>query len=412
MDYNDTQATGYLNLSNNLIVSSENQEYIFDKTYIRVIFISLYTLVFCLCFFGNLLVILVVTLSRRLRTTTNFFLANLAAADFCVGVFCVYQNLLIYIVESWILGEFLCKMYVFIQSFSNSASIVILVVICTERYFAILYPITSKLILTTVKLKVIILIVWITCILYSSPKFYWGNTVTVDTGNGSETVCVLNRQKFNSELFDIIHFALLYLIPLAIISLLYTRIAICLWNSSEQLKDQLDASITITHYDSMKRKSLYLDKKVQNGKENYLQTSTSSAQNPNITQKVLNARRGVIKMLIIIVCAFALCNLPFHVRKMWQYWSSNYQGHTNFSALLTPLTFLSTYFNSGVNPLLYAFFSKNFRRGMKEILMCTNKKYSTKAINTNYRSSGIRTTLRKTGYSESSNDQINFKSSM
>jgi len=67
-------------------------------------------------------------------------------------------------------------------------------------------------------------------------------------------------------------------------------------------------------------------------------------------------------MLIIVVGVFALCNLPFHARKMWQYWSPSYQGHTNFSALLTPLTFLATYFNSGVNPLLYAFLSKNFRK--------------------------------------------------
>jgi 7 transmembrane receptor (rhodopsin family) len=48
---------------------------------------------------GNLLVILVVTLSRRLRSITNFFLANLAVADFCVGIFCVFQNLSMYLIE-------------------------------------------------------------------------------------------------------------------------------------------------------------------------------------------------------------------------------------------------------------------------------------------------------------------------
>lgn len=75
-------------------------------------------------------------------------------------------------------------------------------------------------------------------------------------------------------------------------------------------------------------------------------------------------------MLIVVVLTFAVCNLPFHARKMWQYWSSGYQGTSNFSALLTPLTFLITYFNSGINPLLYAFLSKNFRKGMKELLFC------------------------------------------
>lgn len=66
--------------------------------------------------------------------------------------------------------------------------------------------------------QVITVMVWTACILYSAPKFYWGNTVTVSTEKGTETVCVLNRQKYNSKLFDIVHFVLLYLIPLTIIS--------------------------------------------------------------------------------------------------------------------------------------------------------------------------------------------------
>lgn len=91
----------------------------------------------------------------------------------------------------------------------------------------------------------------------------------------------------------------------------------------------------------------------------------------HLSRNVLRARRGVVRMLIVVVLTFAVCNLPFHARKMWQYWSSGYQGSSDFSALLTPLTFLITYFNSGVNPLLYAFLSKNFRKGMKELLFCS-----------------------------------------
>lgn len=108
---------------------------------------------------------------------------------------------------------------------------------------------------------------------------------------------------------------------------------------------------------------IYFIFQISNGVTKLLQnTNSNSMPNPNSSQNVLRARRGVIKMLIIVVCAFAICHLPWHVRKMWQNWSENYHGDSNFSALLTPLTFLSQYMNSAINPLLYAFLSKNFRR--------------------------------------------------
>lgn len=41
---------------------------------------------------------------------------------------------------------------------------------------------------------------------------------------------------------------------------------------------------------------------------------------PHSSYNILRARRGVIRMLIVVVLTFALCNLPFHARKIWQYW--------------------------------------------------------------------------------------------
>lgn len=106
------------------------------------------------------------------------------------------------------------------------------------------------------------------------------------------------------------------------------------------------------------RNVIYFQRSLEDAK--CLQNNDES--NTNSSQNVLKARKGVIKMLIVVVWTFALCNLPLHARKMWQYWSPFYVGSSDFSALLTPLTFLIAYFNSAVNPLLYAFLSRNFRR--------------------------------------------------
>lgn len=61
--------------------------------------------------------------------------------------------------------------------------------------------------------------------------------------------------------------------------------------------------------------------------------------------------------------------------------SDDYRGDSNFNALFTPLTFLATYFNSGVNPLLYAILSRNFRKGMSELLICSFKSNKNKTLN-------------------------------
>ncbi|XP_031344167.1 trissin receptor-like isoform X2 [Photinus pyralis] len=249
-------------------------------------------------------------------------------------------------------------------------------------------------------IQLVILAVWITSAMYSAPKFFWVNTITTSIGDTEETVCIANRRKFNSQIFDMVNFVFLYVVPLAIMTILYTRIAFGLWNSSRKLERQLNAC---SHELQQSCRHKSSDKK---GEVRPSRTSENGLSNPNASQNVLRARRGVIRMLIVVVLTFALCNLPFHARKMWQYWSHSYQGNTNFSALLTPLTFLITYFNSGINPLLYAFLSKNFRRGMREMLSCKyfGSKYSQRqqqsfAVSFRHRRASSRSTVKAAYFS-------------
>ncbi|CRL00425.1 CLUMA_CG013691, isoform A [Clunio marinus] len=389
----------------------EPREYIFDRKEVRIIFITLYTMVFCCCFFGNLLVILVVTLSRRLRSITNFFLANLAVADFCVGIFCVFQNLSMYLIDSWVFGSFLCKAYHFIHSLSYTASIFILVVICMERYLAIQHPITSKQILTSSRLKSVIVLVWWASVMYSIPKFIYVETITNKLGNETETICTVNRRDYNVKLFDILNFIFLYLLPLMVMTVLYSRIAISLWKSSKGLGRSLQMKNTtipststgVNNAPFLKHPIKY-DKRALNTSECEVsmesdrngvttwRTQSISHSRHNHTQQahisthstnnVLRARRGVVRMLMVVVLTFALCNLPLHARKiLLSNRSQAYRGDSNFNALFTPLTFLATYFNSGINPLLYAILSRNFRKGMSELLICSLKQNKNKALN-------------------------------
>ncbi|KAK2173084.1 hypothetical protein NP493_907g00000 [Ridgeia piscesae] len=83
----------------------------------------------------------------------------------------------------------------------------------------------------------------------------------------------------------------------------------------------------------------------------------------------LVARRKVIRLLIAIIVSFAACVLPHHVRLLWQTWTTR-RHYTHENLLVPPVTFLLFYFNSCLNPFLYAFLSDNFRQSLAQLLSC------------------------------------------
>lgn len=71
--------------------------------------ILLYSLIFLLSVFGNLLIIVVLMLNKRMRTVTNSFLLSLAVSDLMMAVFCMPFTLIPNILEDFIFGGAMCK---------------------------------------------------------------------------------------------------------------------------------------------------------------------------------------------------------------------------------------------------------------------------------------------------------------
>ena len=66
----------------------------------------LFTISFCAHLLpGNILVVYVIVRHRRIRHVTSFFLVNLAVSDLGVGVFCVLQQLAVYMSPIWLIGR-------------------------------------------------------------------------------------------------------------------------------------------------------------------------------------------------------------------------------------------------------------------------------------------------------------------
>ena len=89
-------------------------DYISPKFY-HWIFIVLFFLVFIVGVTGNFMVCYSVWKSRQLKTVTNYFLVNLAAADFLVLLLCLPPSVIQDVTQSWFLGAALCKIFVYLQ---------------------------------------------------------------------------------------------------------------------------------------------------------------------------------------------------------------------------------------------------------------------------------------------------------
>ncbi|XP_035630692.1 5-hydroxytryptamine receptor 2B-like isoform X2 [Oncorhynchus keta] len=111
---------------------------------------------------GNILVILAVSLERKLQNATNYFLMSLAVADLLVGLLVMPIALITVLYNSgWPLPEFLCPIWLFLDVLFSTASIMHLCAISLDRYIAIKKPIQHSQYKSRSKAMAKIAVVWL-----------------------------------------------------------------------------------------------------------------------------------------------------------------------------------------------------------------------------------------------------------
>ncbi|XP_028519242.1 neuromedin-K receptor-like [Exaiptasia diaphana] len=181
-----------------------------------------YCLLLLVSVLGNIFIITTVCKDERLKTTTNFLVANLAVSDFIASFFLVPLQLTrLYFGKKWfIMGEFgdaLCKLSIFIPDTSTSVSFYSCVFIAFDRYLAVAHPLRGGF--SRSRLKYIIPGIWIFSALNVSPYFYSFKLVTSHNSH----FCFYEDERFLKA-----HFYFLvvvnFVIPMPIITTLYSMI--------------------------------------------------------------------------------------------------------------------------------------------------------------------------------------------
>ena len=291
----------------------------------QAIKVFLYVVVMLVSLSGNSVIVGVVCRNRRMKTPVNFFIVNMSVADILITVF--YMPRMIsrtFLGVEWgvsgTLGLVLCKVVPFTQELSASVSVLTLILMAVDRFFAVLFPL--KRIVTDRVAYCLIVVVWLIAGAIRSPMFHGIHFRTDEQG---QRICAL---EFDSEVvYDIyVKFAFLmfYVVPLFVIVVLYSAVVISL----------------------KKRKPVGVNLSGIRGKRNYR----------------LKCTRKVMNMLFVIVFVFATC---WSLHFFWPVLFSHFR--TKVCTLVFPAFFLG-HLSSAINPCIYLFCIENYRRCFRALL--------------------------------------------
>ncbi|KAL3876055.1 hypothetical protein ACJMK2_033940 [Sinanodonta woodiana] len=300
--------------------------------------ISVVVLLELFALLGNILVIVLVMYCKKLRTTTNYYIVNLAVSDLLVACFPIWMHLVDSLTDGWVLGAFLCKVNPFIQIIILLSNVFTLIVIAGDRFFAIMFPLKSRV--TQRKVSVVLILVWLCATAIGLPVLFfftydervWKDyhekycTEVWPMVRASETTCdmgVMSKRAYWTFVCVVLNW-----IPMIVMTMTYTIILIKL-------------------------------------RGHKVVPSNSTMSKSAIQQR---SKRKVIKMLFSVLVIFIVCALPFQITKLY-----NLYRHDQTEKLpkwFEPLDFaavLLLYANSAINPIIYGGLNENFRSGLKDM---------------------------------------------
>ncbi|XP_022084763.1 melatonin receptor type 1A-like [Acanthaster planci] len=325
------------------INSTEEPFKVYKYYYMRVILATLCIVSSVFGVVGNTLVICAVPLSKKLRTVTNVFIVNLSVSDLMACTFLPWQAVSVLSEDGWPLPQayWLCVVTSAVFCLSICCSVTNLALIALNRWIGITKSAaTTRRIYTSRNIACMIALSWAVPFVLSImlPLLGIGEI-------GYEplySVCSWVKGNEYSLLHNILIIVFFFPAPLAVISLCYISIFRYVLKTSRRLARQDIPSVS----------------------------DAVSGADRAMRKKLWKRQIAVTKNLVYIVLAYVICITPFAVSVI----PLGYE----WSIRLTPYAGAILFFNSCVNPIIYATSHPDFKEafGFMVRCQCTTKPQS------------------------------------
>ena len=351
---------------------------------------------------GNSLVCIAVAIVKRLQTPSNLLIVSLALSDLLVAALVMPLAAMYEVVRYWPLDDTVCDIFTSLDVIMCTASILNLCMISVDRYFVITRPFKYAIKRTPRRMFLMIIGVWVSSVGISVPPMF-----------GWKVPNPPNECMISNEIGYQIYATLgAFYIPLTTMIVIYFRIWLVSSRIAKKERNSKVGSIDKgTEHFNLSTKSSR-----SSGASDHLHIPNGSLNNglnekePDASTEMLSKklavpkRRFTLKSLIsrtskssvssssherkatktlgVIMGGFTLCWLPFFILAVIR----PLVDPEAIPRWLSSIFLWLGYFNSFLNPVIYARFNRDFRTPFKEILC--------------FRCRGINVRLRSESYAE------------
>lgn len=306
---------------------------------LMILITTLYAITFVIGFIGNSLGLYIICKKCGIKAATHLLIANLACSNLLI-VFIVIPTSVSFLYNghywlSGISGTVTCKISQYLFVFPIATSILTILVVSIDRFFAVCHPMRGQLFRKPKKMTATI---WICAAIVTSPII----VIFKVTPFPSPEIKWSCSQYFGqdpqladtlSKVYYAALFALLYLLPLLIITVLYTIIGYKLYNRS----------------------------------------IPGMSRSPTFRDRVERSKRKVAKVMVMIVTAFAICWFPAHA--VHYYVTFQKEAVSRIPLYAISLLLWISHSNSAIDPFLYILLSHNFQREFRKIINQCNFRF-------------------------------------
>ncbi|CAL4090903.1 unnamed protein product, partial [Meganyctiphanes norvegica] len=348
---------------------------------------------------GNLLVVVSVVRHRRLRVLTNYFVVSLAIADILVAIMAMPFNASVEITGEWIFGYHMCDLWNSFDVYASTVSILHLCCISIDRYTAIVRPLDYPRVMKQKRVVVMLCHVWIAPLIISFLPIFMGWYTTPDHLKHRQlnpSLCVFQV----NTTYALVSSSISFWIPCSVMLYMYYRIYQEASRQEKRLHMHSRMSNTSTYpagsnsspsstatNSTIAAATLNPPRTNGVGGNNQLppscrgygsgsgrrlmlhRPSTDQEGTPTKERNLIKLKREhkAARTLGIIMGAFIVCWLPFF---LWYVTITLCGEACHCPDIIVTILFWIGYFNSMLNPAIYAYFNRDFREAFRRTLIC------------------------------------------